>query len=94
MDEIVTRHVVAWIEAVEVEPHAAQLLVAVRLERLLGFVSGAAPSLVDEARGIVGIRCKRGRELHEIVRCGAPGRQHAIDDAEASGLSHAHRQPH
>jgi fructose-1-phosphate kinase PfkB-like protein len=50
MDEVVARDMVAWVEAVEIEPHARKFLGAVGCERLFGLVSLAPPALLDEPR--------------------------------------------
>ncbi len=48
MDKVVAGHVVARIEAVEVEPQVFELFCAVRFERLQRLVLGAARALLLE----------------------------------------------
>ncbi|MET4072173.1 hypothetical protein ABID58_007002 [Bradyrhizobium sp. S3.2.6] len=65
VDEIVARDVVARIEAVEIQLHPPQLLVAVGLQGLLGLIGGAPLPLGGEVLGKAGIRRHGGAALYE-----------------------------
>ena len=92
--EVRPRDVIAGVEAVEVAAHARELVVAVALQRALGFVARTPCGLGSQAGRQAGVaRQHRGAlpgVVHEVT---APIAEDGIDQAPRAGLRRRHRQP-